>query len=99
MVEPLDEALVNKHFAALYRRLLFLEEQKHMPPKFSCAVTDLASYYGLLGQRPPSIQSCNQSVQLEASTFFQPDFKLETGIAAVPELHRSTPYPAAPIIW
>ncbi len=83
----MDDALVMRHFSGLYRRLRFLEDYKHMLPKFSCAVNDLASYYNLQDQRPPSSQSC---VQHDSSVILQAEHPLlQDRIAARPR--HSTP--------
>jgi len=36
-----------KYFSKFYKKLRFHESQKHYPPKYSCALKDLAEYYHL----------------------------------------------------
>eukprot|EP00826_Nyctotherus_ovalis_P037342 TRINITY_DN3399_c0_g1_i16.p1 TRINITY_DN3399_c0_g1~~TRINITY_DN3399_c0_g1_i16.p1 ORF type:complete len:113 (-),score=29.00 TRINITY_DN3399_c0_g1_i16:53-391(-) len=43
---PLDEVLFTKYLKRLYQTLFELEKSKHMAPKYSYALKDLATQYG-----------------------------------------------------
>ena len=43
----MDEVKFGRYFCKFYRNLFKAEEQKHLPPKFSYAVRDLATFYGV----------------------------------------------------
>ncbi len=52
-VVALDELQFRRHFSKLYTRLLMHEESKHMPPKYSYAMKDLADFYGIYEKLDP----------------------------------------------
>ena len=46
--EQLDQNQVKLHFIKNYRKLISLETNKYLPPKFSFALRDIAQHYGIL---------------------------------------------------
>ncbi len=61
MVVPFDEQRFVRHFTRLFQRLLTFEEHKHMPPKHSFALKDLALHYGVFEKMDVSLLSNTSS--------------------------------------
>ncbi len=57
-----------KYFARFYQKLFTMDESKYLPPKFSYALKDLASYYGVFEKytkRPQSTSSASSSLSFK----------------------------------
>lgn len=66
--------------------MLFYEESKHLPPKYSCAVKDLALFYQIFEKKPvnvPSTLTLNSSQQ-SFDQLFEP-FSKPTSMPHVPK--------------
>jgi len=54
LVEPFDDGKFNSFFKKFYQRLTTFDDCKHLTPKFSYALKDLAHHFGLLQNLPAS---------------------------------------------
>eukprot|EP00826_Nyctotherus_ovalis_P014699 TRINITY_DN14112_c0_g1_i8.p1 TRINITY_DN14112_c0_g1~~TRINITY_DN14112_c0_g1_i8.p1 ORF type:complete len:279 (+),score=36.95 TRINITY_DN14112_c0_g1_i8:150-986(+) len=50
ILEPFDDIKFSKYFARFYQKIIESDKSKHLPPKFSFALKDLAGYYGVFQQ-------------------------------------------------
>ncbi len=51
-IESFDDELFIKYFSRFYQKLYELEESKHLPPKFSYALKDLATHFDVFEKLP-----------------------------------------------
>ena len=51
-IEPVDELLFKKYFCKLYQKLFVMDDSKHLPPRYSYAVKDLAIHFGVFERAP-----------------------------------------------
>lgn len=107
-LEPFDDALLAKYFARFYQKLYQMDELKYLPPRFSYAMKDLATHYGIYekapnhGPRSVSSASSNlsfQQIQFNNSPFTDsecvPSDPLNTSSIkkkTTPELNKSDYY-------
>ncbi len=68
-VAPFEEQLFEKYFRKLYQRLAAFESNKHLPPKYSYAVKDLATHFGVFAD--PGLPMSGSSSNASFSSFFQ----------------------------
>ncbi len=60
-VEKFDDGLLERYFTKFYQRLFSLEDDKHLPSKYSCALKELAMHYGIFEKLPDKRCGCNNS--------------------------------------
>jgi len=78
----LDETLFTKHLTKLYKHLLSLERNKHLMPKYSFAVKDLADFYKISSE----IDSID-TVSVSSNTTFSNFAKVFGGGTGSPSFH------------
>ncbi len=53
--ESIEQEQFQKYFTQHYQKLISMEQSKHLPPKFSYALRDIAEHYGILAK--PTLSS------------------------------------------
>ncbi len=66
-VDSINEALFKKYFCKLYARLYALDTNKCLPPRYSYAVKDLATFYGIFEQPSEAAEHSLSSISSDVS--------------------------------
>ena len=84
-IESLDESEFIKLLTKYYQGLYSLEIKKHMPPKYSCALNDLISYYGITPEIDSSFDYETKVINKSASE--------------IPQIKNNSQKPLSPYVW
>lgn len=93
-LEPFDDIKFAKYFTRFYQKIVEYDKSKHLPPKFSYALKDLAAYYGISQQlsSEDSSSAINSVYKFrdDSMTFIQTPRTLQSVEQSLPQFNNTS---------
>lgn len=74
VLEAFDDSTFEKYFKKFFLKLLQLEDNKYLPPKFTTALKDLSGYFGISDHPLENVSvhsdTSNVSSQVRVRSYF-----------------------------